>query len=316
VGGRGSYFLVIAILASIAEISPVSGSTFWLPLGVVLTFTMLKDGYEDYQRYKSDVEENSRVTEVWIAAERDFRAVPWKDVQVGSVVRVRANDPQSSPMIPADLSLLATAAEDGTCFLETANLDGETNLKLREAPEATHRRLARGEEVDLAALAALAVEVTCTVPDAYLYDFNARMELDGQDVSLSGGAGGGQFLQRSTKLRNTKWVLGVAVYTGRETKIQMNMSDPPNKVSPPPSPPPTLPPTHPLPVRRRGEREWHRATRCRASSARSTTSSSPSSPSSAPYAPPAASPPASGSGSPRPRPRGTWRPNRRPRRST
>ena len=230
-GGRGSYFLVIAILASIAEISPVSGSTFWLPLGVVLTFTMLKDGYEDYQRYKSDVEENSRVTEVWIAAERDFRAVPWKDVQVGSVVCVRANDPQSSPMIPADLSLLATAAEDGTCFLETANLDGETNLKLREAPEATHRRLARGEEVDLAALAALAVEVTCTVPDAYLYDFNARMELDGQDVSLSGGAGGGQFLQRSSKLRNTKWVLGVAVYTGRETKIQMNMSDPPNKVS-------------------------------------------------------------------------------------
>lgn len=69
------------------------------------------------------------------------------------------------------------------------------------------------------------------MPDALLYDFNARMAWNGQDLPLSGGGGGGQFMQRSTKLRNTRWCVGVAVYTGKETKIQKNMSDPPNKVS-------------------------------------------------------------------------------------
>jgi hypothetical protein len=58
------YFLTIAILASINAISPMGGSTFWLPLITVLSFTALKDGVEDYRRHVSDIEENSRVTEV------------------------------------------------------------------------------------------------------------------------------------------------------------------------------------------------------------------------------------------------------------
>jgi magnesium-transporting ATPase (P-type) len=46
-------------------------------------------------------------------------------------------------MIRSDLVLLASSAPDGTAFLETMNLDGETNLKLREALEATHEDLTK-----------------------------------------------------------------------------------------------------------------------------------------------------------------------------
>uniref|UniRef100_A0A0C3SL24 Phospholipid-transporting ATPase n=1 Tax=Guillardia theta (strain CCMP2712) TaxID=905079 RepID=A0A0C3SL24_GUITC len=232
------YFLVIAILAS-TPLSPVTGTTYWFPLISVLAISAIKDASEDYRRYKSDIEENSRVTEVFNWDRGDFEQVPWKQVAVGSIVRVKTGDDDCPPMVPADLSLLCTSSVDGTCFLETANLDGETNLKIREAPEALHKHLVGephqvdGHSVDcnLAKLKTLKVKVNCHIPDALLYDFNARIEWEGQDIPLTGGASGGQFMQRSTKLKNTKWCIGLAVYTGKETKIQMNMTDPPNKVS-------------------------------------------------------------------------------------
>jgi hypothetical protein len=48
------YFLLIAVLQSISVISPLSPATAWVPLIVVLAISMLREGYEDYQRYKSD----------------------------------------------------------------------------------------------------------------------------------------------------------------------------------------------------------------------------------------------------------------------
>ena len=234
------YFLAVATLASISSISPMSGTTFWFPLAVVLGFSAAKDAHEDLVRNRADVEENGRTTEVYDSFSGEFECVQWRDVTVGSLVRISAADERCSLRVPCDLVLLASSSADGTCFLETADLDGETNLKMRRAVKATHAMFAtRGEEggderslqLRVRELRSLALEVRCGPPDGLLYDFEGRITVNGQTTPLSGGISGGQLLQRSTKLKNTKWCLGVAVYVGNDTKIQQNATDPPNKRS-------------------------------------------------------------------------------------
>ena len=56
------YFLIIAVLQSIPEISPLHPLSAIAPLIIVLAIAMLRDGVEDYFRYKSDVEQNSSKT--------------------------------------------------------------------------------------------------------------------------------------------------------------------------------------------------------------------------------------------------------------
>lgn len=96
-----------------------------LTFSLVLVFTMLKEAYEDYQRYKSDNELNNRESQHLNYETQAFEKCQWADIRVGDIVKVEKNEE-----IPADL-LLVSAPKD-IVFVSTMNLDGETNLKDRE----------------------------------------------------------------------------------------------------------------------------------------------------------------------------------------
>jgi len=121
------YFTIVAAL-SLTPYSPVRPWTTFLPLGIVLGVSMVKEGIEDYRRYKSDKEVNSRIVEVYDPTVRDFVKRPWSAVNVGDVIIVQRDE-----YFPADLLFLGSETEEGLCYIETMGLDGETNLKIRKA---------------------------------------------------------------------------------------------------------------------------------------------------------------------------------------
>lgn len=72
--------------------------------------------------------------------------------------------------MPADILLLNSSAESGICYVETANLDGENNLKEKHvAAEFTTEELNK-----------LTGVITVEEPSSNLYDFSGRIELEGR----------------------------------------------------------------------------------------------------------------------------------------
>lgn len=155
-----------------------------------------------------------------------FQKEYWKNVQVGDFIRIY-NDEQ----IPADVVVLSTSDPDGACYVETKNLDGETNLKVRSALQSSREvRHARDAE-----RAEFIIESEGPLPN--LYSYSAVMKWHQKDEKNPDGPkheraepiGINNLLLRGCNLRNTEWVLGVVVFTGSQTKIMLNAGITPSK---------------------------------------------------------------------------------------
>jgi magnesium-transporting ATPase (P-type) len=250
-----------------------------------------------------------------------FQSVKRKDIRQGQLVMIRNRD-----MIPADLILLASSAENGVVYIETMSIDGETNLKLRTSPrlpESVAKKLHQSSERNfsnfddkkivletleratarICRLTALgfpnatssldnpsnsirqeSVEETppspgrslkllgksmqalgeikrrslsghsslsasgefpreckyitalkCEPPNASVNTFNGVLWLPPLDdrggASIEIPLNGENMLLRGAVLRNTEWAIGVACYTGKDTKLVRNSFDTPSKFS-------------------------------------------------------------------------------------
>ena len=67
---------------------------------------------------------------------RQFKLKKWRNIHVGEIVKLKADE-----FIPADLLILSTSDEKGICYIETKNLDGETNLKIKTAEKTLYHRI-------------------------------------------------------------------------------------------------------------------------------------------------------------------------------
>jgi P-type E1-E2 ATPase len=122
------YFVFIICLQMIPSISISGGQPTNLPpLLAVIAISMTKDFIEDKRRRKSDAKENDAPTEALRSG--NFRPAMWKDLKVGDVVKIKKGE-----YFPADLVLLQSSEYKSICFVETKGLDGESNLKNKQAP--------------------------------------------------------------------------------------------------------------------------------------------------------------------------------------
>lgn len=206
------YFLVIAVLNQLPQLAVFGRGASIMPLAIVLLVTAVKDAYEDFRRHRSDRIENNRLASVLVDGQ--FQQKKWKNIQVGEIIKIQAND-----SIPCDMVLLSTSDPTGVAYVQTINLDGESNLKTRYAKQET---LLKIPEKDM-----VTGLIKCDKPNRNIYGFQANMEIDGKRLSL----GPSNIILRGCELKNTSWVVGVAVYAGRETKVMLNSSGAPSKRS-------------------------------------------------------------------------------------
>ena len=157
-----------------------------------------------------------------------FKKDYWKNVQVGDFIRIYDKD-----QIPADVVVLSTSDPDGSCYVETKNLDGETNLKVRQALHCGSR-IKHASDCERTEF-----HIESEPPHANLYQYSGVVrwtQRDGPNPEAIGKARAepisiNNMLLRGCSLRNTEWVLGVVVFTGPETKIMINSGITPSKRS-------------------------------------------------------------------------------------
>ncbi|GLJ45840.1 hypothetical protein SUGI_0964980 [Cryptomeria japonica] len=118
-----------------------------------------------------------------------------------------------------------TSESQGTCFVETATLDGETDLKTRVIPPPCS-----GLTPDL--LHKIKGVIECPGPDKDIRRFDANLRLfppfiDNDVCPLTIN----NMLLQSCYLRNIEWACGAAVYTGNETKLGMSRALPEPKLT-------------------------------------------------------------------------------------
>lgn len=147
-----------------------------------------------------------------------WKKTAWEDVAVGDFVKIMDNE-----SIPADVLICSTSEEENVAFVETKNLDGETNLKSRNAISSlTHLRKAED-----CASSHNKFRVEADRPDTNMYRLNAAVRVGDHafpvDIQMA--------LLRGTVLRNTKWVIGLVLYTGEDSRIVMNSGGTPSKRS-------------------------------------------------------------------------------------
>ncbi|KAI0883071.1 phospholipid-translocating P-type ATPase [Annulohypoxylon maeteangense] len=241
------YFLIIAILQLIPGLSTTGSFTTLIPLLIFVSISMAKEGFDDYRRYVLDktenlapawvldpertVEKNNKgpkgffgmklggkkpveeeMTELQDVGRRQddpvWSSIQWQDLRVGDVIKL-----QRDQSVPADIIILHATGHNGIAYIETMALDGETNLKSKQACSLLAKRCDTIEN-----LRRCPAEVVCEDPNVDLYNFEGRVTLDGETRPLTTS----DVVYRGSILRNTDELVGLVINTGEECKIRMN----------------------------------------------------------------------------------------------
>ncbi|GEQ71218.1 hypothetical protein JCM33374_g4899 [Metschnikowia sp. JCM 33374] len=212
------FFLFTSIIQQVPHVSPTNRYTTIGTLLIVLLVSAVKEVMEDLKRANADKELNNTKVLVLDAETGTFHLKKWISVQIGDIVRV--NNEES---FPADLLLLSSSEPEGLCYIETANLDGETNLKIKQASQETASLVSPQSLLDEMARC----EILSEQPNSSLYTYEGTLKNFRGTGKIPFSPQ--QLLLRGATLRNTQWIQGVVIFTGHETKLMRNATAAPIK---------------------------------------------------------------------------------------
>ena len=229
------YFLFTAIIQSIPLISPLTSLTAIIPLIFVLGISMIREVIEDLSRKNYDNLNNKE--EVIVLRNNKFIKAKSKTLKCGEVILVYENR-----NIPADMIIIDSGFEEGTCYVETSSLDGEKNLKLKVANKYTQGFIS--SDIKKRKGVTKLIQTHRYFFDGYIRINSPNMDLNyingtihtlfkknekfiEEDINISTN----EFLLKGSILKNTNWIIGIVVYTGMNNKIILNSKKPRLKMS-------------------------------------------------------------------------------------
>ena len=217
------FYLIMSITQFFPDLKVGFLFTYISPLAFVVCVSMAKELYDDINRRIQDRRTNSTTIDVLVPSSNKEGVERIKkqasDLLVGDIIELKKNS-----RVPADIIVLKTfnESEDNQAFIRTDQLDGETDWKLRKAPGITQNM----EEKNLFTNATYA---ECEPPSKLIYNFqgviNCSIEKEQKKEPLN--------------LENTMWastvvasmkIIGIVIYTGKETRARMNSSTPKMKI--------------------------------------------------------------------------------------
>lgn len=197
------YFLSLVLLQLISAFKEVEFIVAAMPVIIIVASTALRDALEDYKRHQADKMQNlskvakfdgpnynfensnpikkktksfdnslqpmqKQTSEASLSlcslATRKWVDTTWASLRVGDFVYLKNNE-----LIPADLLIISTSEPESTCFVETKNLDGETNLKIkRGVTELSYINT-------LEDISSLKCHIDAEMPNPNLYTFNGAI---------------------------------------------------------------------------------------------------------------------------------------------
>ena len=218
------FYLIMSISQFFPELKVGFLFTYISPLAFVVVVSMAKELYDDINRIIQDKKTNSTLIEV-LTYDRSSKSVnriqkKSSDLLVGDIIELKKNS-----RVPADIVVLKTFNEsnDNQAFIRTDQLDGETDWKLRKAPGMT-------QEMDEANYFSNGNVAECEPPSKLIYNFEGVVKCKTVE---------GEVKKEPLNLENTMWastvvasqkIIGIIIYTGKETRARMNSSSPKVKI--------------------------------------------------------------------------------------
>ena len=217
------FFLIQAIIDCIPSISSVSPVTTIMPVVIVLIISLIREAVEDYRKYSNDKLANETLISVYKLPK--FLKKQCHLINIGNIIKVKKEE-----MIPADLLILKTSLQNGFCYMQTSNLDGETTLKPREAIYLTQQKL-KYESPKTFRNILNPINDNCYIevdnPSKDIYEIEGTIFFKGKKTYFDSK----NILLRGSRLKNVDYIYGVAVYTGKDTKLMLNINHSSLKVS-------------------------------------------------------------------------------------
>jgi len=145
----------------------------------------------------------------------------WMNLEHGQLVLVK-----ESELFPADLLLVASVYKTGQAYVQTAQLDGERTLKSKGSVRALQGLIGTSYGEETSRFVEINEDFNESIikfepPNKNLYNFRGSVEHP-TIAELNLTVTNKNLLLRGSSLANTEWVIGMVVYTGKESKLMKN----------------------------------------------------------------------------------------------